>query len=626
MIDAYKIGTTYVLTDLVTPKLLEMSRQFVKLEEQSAKLKLSFKELGGANGGLRVAATAAKSLDTNLMRAQMQAANLGNRLGKIGAGDFNAASSSANALTTAMSSATKQAAALRAELSAIQRSTSSRTVMPGGGGRGGGRHGGFHGGNVHMDDDGIGMSGVGFGLGGLLGGPGMAALAVGYGAYGVTKASLQEASKYQMEQARFKMYGMDDSINAQAKAFAENTDMAGLSMIDKMHFMTEAQGVFRESTQKTPEEALRGAMIAAPIMAKLSRASKLSGVEFTDAQQMDALRFIEQRGGLRSTADFEREANLAYRMSISSGGNVDYSQLRQFMRTSRSLGLRISDDAMEYMEPILGELKGGPSGQAMATGWNRMLNITRPTNQAAHDLIKYGLWDGSKVIFNKMGGISRQLGDPSKYGEEFTSNPFKAYVDHILPLYERDHLSQTERSRLNAEFFGSTGGAAMDKFEKQWPTIQAGLGAVGKAGDINKGNEVLDKTLEGQMLRFEGAWSDFKNIYGTAVLPSATKIVEYGTEWIKAMNDGAMKKTPFGAPFALLDWAREKLSGSGAPNLAAYPAASPTTVNVTVQIDGKDVAKHVTTTVLKPARSGGALGSGLFNPAVTIPSTINGFS
>jgi hypothetical protein len=75
---------------------------------------------------------------------------------------------------------------------------------------------------------------------------------------------------------------------------------------------------------------------------------------------MDMLRFVEQAGGLNSPAKFNSIMNNAYKAVQSSGGNIDFSQLRQFMARAGTSAYNLSDTALyAKLEPIIGEMKGG---------------------------------------------------------------------------------------------------------------------------------------------------------------------------------------------------------------------------------------------------------------------------
>jgi hypothetical protein len=670
MIEAFKVGTVLHLTDLITPKLLELSKQMLKVEVQVAALDRQFKQIGKANGGIKQATNYANALDkaigktdqhakilvktfgkltafdgkaidgvnkllVELNKSDGAAGRLSGHLGKISAfnPEVRELARSTKALSDALRSSSSNAATLAHQIKSIHSlgALPSIPVMPGGGGGrggsggGGGRRGG-HGGNIHarghIGPGGVGLGGVGFGLPGGM--ATMGALAAGYMAYAGVKSSAEAAGDFELQKRRFEMFGMSGAQNQSAFDFVKNSNLPGASLSDKMRYMIEGQGAFRESGM-AGEDALRAAKMAMPMLAKIHYASILSGHELTESQEMDMLRFAEQRGAIRDPSLFNKTIENAYRTTVTSGGQVDFSNLRQFMRTSQGAGMTISDDGLlGWAEPLLGELKGGPAGTALATARKRLMGITKATKAQLQTIRMMGAWDMSKVVLNKSGGVDHFTGDgiPLMHAKEFGENPFKWYSDYILPFYKAKGYDINQQSKLNSDLFGGTGGAMFDKVGVQLPTILEGLHARAIVPGIDSAVDKSKQTLTGQEKEFEAAWTDFKTVFGENVLPGVIQVLKGGTELFKKLADfnneqgtgvAAVQNAHgiFGKIGAAWDWANGNVPAKTDTTVAGRASAAPN-LNVNVAVDGTPLhAKFVNTIVRKTSSS---LGTGFFDP------------
>lgn len=541
MIDAYSIGTTLKLHDLVSPQLLKLSEQFEKVDVLATQLNKNLKIMGAEVVGIKNLSVAAAKLDLGLKGVGDQAMVAEKRLRGIS----GAIPTGGIGLERELSRANIEADLLEKKLAAMRAlgrvpggggggggGIPPILPAPGGGGRGG-RHGGrLHGGNMHVGPHGFGIGGVGMGLAGDMLVPLAAAGIAVYAGSGAVK----EASEYQREQAQFSMFGMNAAQNAEAKRFAEQTKMPGASMIDKMRYMIEAQGVFRESGMKG-NEALGGAKLVAPILAKLHYASLLSGHEMGETEEKAMLRFVETRGGLKDPKELAKIADLGFKVNMTSGGNVDWEQMRSAMMTGGIAAKSLNDEALfAWGEPLMGELKGGGFGTGLRTAFNRMNGIIKLPNQAYHEMEKLDLWDRKMVVENSNGGIKSFKGNPLRHADEYAENPFKYYVDYIMPKYDKLGLSESQRNTENAILFGGTGARLFSTLEQQLSTILNSLPAIKQAKGLDPAVKATDETTTGQMKEFGAAWSDFKNTFGQTMLPAVTKILQEGTDILKTIT------------------------------------------------------------------------------------------
>ena len=342
---------------------------------------------------------------------------------------------------------------------------------------------------------------------------GMENLAIAYGGFEFMKSAVETGAEYQTMLQKFKQYGMGDAAVAEAEKFAKANKMLGASSLDMLKYFTEAQGVFRESGANTLDEQLKGARIAAPVMAKMQVA--MQGLdeharEMTSAKQMDMLRFVEQAGGLHSATRFNELMDAGFKAIQSSGGNVDFTQYRQFMSKAKTSAFGMDDIAIfAEMEPIIGELKGSAAGDAYMTAYNRAHGITTPTHQAAKEWLKLGLWDKSKVSFNSQGRLNI-TGDPLKDKGLFDKSQVRFYMQDVLPRYRALNYSEEDIRRTNAILFGRTGGGMYNLIDKQLSTILAGIPGFQRFRGLDDSYNAVNGTYTGKQIDFDAKWKEFQ--------------------------------------------------------------------------------------------------------------------
>ncbi|WP_186143810.1 hypothetical protein [Burkholderia gladioli] len=396
--------------------------------------------------------------------------------------------------------------------------------------------------------------------------------------------------------------------------------------------MNEAQAVFRESGE-TGEKALAGAKMAAPFLAKMMAASSILSEESQAKlkhESMAMLRAVDLQGGGLSPEHFSKLADFGFRITQTSGGQINWEQLRQMFRTGGLSVQRMDEKALAELEPIIGEFKGSSFANAMRTAYNRMNGIIKLPNQATQELLRAGLWDRSKVVLNSNGGIKTFLGNPLRHADEYSANAAEYYFKYVRPYYEKQKYSTSERDRMNAMLFGGTGGNLFSKIDQQEPLIRRAGEAFQKTRGLDQALDLAKDTATGAEKDFGAAWTDFKTQFGNSMLPQVTEILRTGTEVLRAI-----------AAFANSDAGKAIQSmGSMITGAAAWPwhligsmfggdkqatpdptvpkkDASTGNVHTTINLDGRKIAQAVTPYMA------GALGSGMYglgvDPTVAVP-------
>lgn len=370
---------------------------------------------------------------------------------------------------------------------------------------------------------------------------------VGVGMFGLKalQAPLDEAKKFQTEFAKFSVYGLGDKVNAEAAKFAKGMNVIGSSATENMKLLTEAQGVFREGGL-SGSAALEGAKLAAPVLAKIAFAtSSMDGESQAKyrTSSMDMLRFIEMRGGLKDAQTFNRIADEGWKAMRSSGGNVNWSQYRQFMARGGVAAQGLSDEALfGKLEPVIGEMKGSTAGFSLRTAFNRLNGIIRIPNQVAHELASSGVWDARKIVWNSQGGIKSFKGNPLNQQDMFSKDPVQFYESVIKPMYQKLGLTSVNQiARENAMIFGSTGGAMFSLIDRQLPAIHRSVEAQRKTLGIDASVGAAGGALGGKEIDLHAKWANLMLELGDKILPLAIsgitaliKTVETLTAFTKA--------------------------------------------------------------------------------------------
>lgn len=550
-VQAYRVAVRLALDDQITRNLLQVSRDAIELNKKFVTITRNIKALTSA---AREATSALQALNRSLnnqfngasrgareyagaireIADQTQRINRASRHAPLAAGSFGAA----------MMLPILAAGAAAAGGSGGYGNPGGRSALPPPSGQGGWWHGWHNG----VPPGGWGGGGSGHGGNGRQPGggsfsEGMTNMATGYLGFRMLKGFVDEAARYQTMTEKFRQFGMSQPATEEALRFAETTRVRGASATDMLKYLVEAQGVFSESGRKSVEEQLRAAKLAAPVLARINFASR--GLdehqrEASTVKQMDMLRFTETAGGLKSPERFNELMDAAFRAIQSSGGNVDFTQYRQFMAKAGTSAFNLSNKALfAELEPIIGELKGSAAGDALMTAYNRLNGIIKLPNQVTHDLMTMGIWDASKIELNSLGGVKRFRGNPLINAQLFSQSPVEFYENVILPLYRRHHYTEEQKQRENALIFGRTGGKMFSLIDKQLETIHHRIDAYGIARGLNDAYVAVGGTYNGKAIDFHKKWQNLQRVMGKdgGLLDTFTQGLDTLTHSLQQMAD-----------------------------------------------------------------------------------------
>lgn len=552
-VQAYRVAVRIALDDQITRNMLQVSRDAIQLNKKFVEMVKNIKavtsaakeatsamrsmnsamnnQFSGATRGANEYASAMRSAADHAQRASTATRNLPALTGGYGGGSaFPAMAAGAFALSAGSAGGGGGA-----------RRGNGLMALPGPQGQGGGWGGWNNGvppggwGGGGSGGGGNGSSNRGFGPGSHA--DGMTNLATGYLGLKVLGGFVDEAAKYQTISEKFNQFKMGDAALKDAQKYADAQKIKGTSDSEMLMLMVEAQGVFRQT------HSLDAAKLAAPVMAKLGYASR--GLdqhqrEATEAKQMDMLRFVETAGGLKSPQRFNDLMDAGFRAIQSSGGNVDFTQYRQFMAKAGTSAFNLSNKALfAELEPIIGELKGSSAGDALMTSYNRLNGIVKLPNQVTRDLMEMGVWDKNKIELNKMGGIKRFTGNPLVNSKLFSESPIDYYKQMILPIYKKNNFSEDQIQRENALIFGRTGGKMFNLVDKQMETIQHSVELFNQSRGLNDSYSAVSGTYNGKKIDFEKKWENLQLVMGKegGVLDTFTSGLTKLTDLMQRMTD-----------------------------------------------------------------------------------------
>jgi hypothetical protein len=335
------------------------------------------------------------------------------------------------------------------------------------------------------------------------------------------KPAIDAAKKWETAKANFSLFGMDAAQNNEAFKFAQNMSVVGSTYVDNLHKMTEAQGAFRESGLKG-DEALAGAKLAAPMLARLAVTAKAGGHEMSENDDKNLIRAIEMSGGLKDAKTFNSRADAIFKLVGSSGGQVHYEDVRAFYARGGVSAKGLTEDALMKFEPLMGEMKGTSAGTALMTSFNRLNGIVKLPNQITHELVNAGLWNGKNIEWNNQGGVKNIRSEGLLKGADLLqSDPVKWEKEILEPMYAKMGLTtQNQKNIENARLFGRTGGTLFSLMQQQAPAIDRSPEAIKKRLGVNDSYADLQKTTQGQENAVAANWQNILTNLGTAILPN----------------------------------------------------------------------------------------------------------
>lgn len=384
----------------------------------------------------------------------------------------------------------------------------------------------LHGGNLHIGPGGIGIGGLGIGMG-AAGVP----LALGAAGIGMAATSYRSASDYQLARARFRVMNLGDKANAEAEDYARNKQIFGVSQTEKMDTLRESVGLFGGMEHAKP---------LIPIIAQLNKANAaLYGgkVDSIDEGSVHSLmRFIDRRGGTHDTATFTRTLDLAQKMVNASGGFINFRDLEQFSQYGGTAFRGLSDEGLINMSGLMQEQGGGKAGQAMMSVYQNLI-AGRATKKSLVNLQELGLGTMAYQTHAQVGGkpFKTMVMKDLVGKDQLQADPVGWVREVLLPALQKKGITDPGKQLQVVNDFLSNRTASGQQGIMTTQQLQ-----LMRDANLTRGSKGAQATIDewkqtgaGAEAQFLAAWSDFKNVFGTEILPGATKMLLYGSDLLR---------------------------------------------------------------------------------------------
>jgi len=382
----------------------------------------------------------------------------------------------------------------------------------------------------------------------------------GLGIAAMFKAPLDEAKKFQNEVERFRSLELGDKVTNDAVKFASGMNTYGTSIRDNLGLLRDAQTVFGDFHE---------AQMVVPLLSKMKFANAAlygdEGGAMKDKAFMDMLKVIEMRGGLASKEAFYSQANMIQQVQTATGGRVGANEYLNLIKTGGVAAKGMKDANFYYnMEPLVQEMGGFRVGTGLMSGYQNLVQ-GRTTARAAEELMRLGMLDPKKVIYNKIGNI-KQIKPGAVAGSDLmVEDPYAWMKNVMLPAFASKGITgrQDVLNEIGAIFTNRTASNLYSTMYTQMANIEKNIKLNKGAAGIDELEKNAKNTLSGKQLEFGAKWRDLMLNLGAVVLPLAIKVLDKLNPALKDLakwmenNQGKVK----GFTYALLGLSAFLVSG-----------------------------------------------------------------
>ena len=357
-------------------------------------------------------------------------------------------------------------------------------------------------------------------------GYGMGADVTGAGALYSMRKPIEESKKMDISENRIGALGLGKEATKEATDYAKAMTTFGTSTLDNMNLVLDGVTAFAD---------VHHAKMVAPMLAKMKFSNEaMFGQEHgaeNEKKFMDMLKVIELRGGLKSDKEFKNQANIIQQVITATGGRVQSEEWLNAIKTGGVAVKGMSNEALYYkMEPIVQELGGHRFGTAAMSAYQNVYQ-GRTTVRAARNMADFGLLDGSKVTYDKVGQVAHLNPGALKGGELFKQDQFAWMEQVLLPALAKKGI--TEKGAIH-DAMGSmfTNRTASNLFTTMYDQREQ----IHKNAKLNAGAENIDQlserakgTTAGKELEAKAKLHDAYLQFGLTILPIYTKALEMAT-------------------------------------------------------------------------------------------------
>lgn len=350
---------------------------------------------------------------------------------------------------------------------------------------------------------------------------------------------VKESKHYQTEMARIAALGMGNDVNQRAVKFAKDMKTFGTSSLENLELLRDGMSVFAD---------LHHAEMVAPLLAKMKFANKAvfgsERGEQNSAQFMDMLKVIETRGGLKSEAEFSKQANIIQQVISATGGRVSATEWRHMLMTGGLAGKGMDSEALFYtFEHLVQEMGGDRAGTGLNSLYKSLYQGVAK-KRSVLNLERFGLiGDKSKVKHDKAGQVSSMEPGALLGSDLFRANPFEWMEKVLLPQLAKKGITDEKKviDTIGMIVSNSVGGSFLAEMYRQRENIHRASARNRGAQNIDQLDAAGRNSASGKELEAQAKLADAKLKFGDEVAPMYTAALVKATDALKAFNEFAEK-------------------------------------------------------------------------------------
>ena len=372
----------------------------------------------------------------------------------------------------------------------------------------------------------------------------MAGSAVGTAGAGLLLAArgpIDEAKHYQNELTRIKLLGLDNAAVERAKKYATDFKAFGVSQLDKIELMRDALAVFGGDEHH--------AEMAMPVLTKMkfSNAANFGGSgEERTRQLQDMLKVIELRGGTKTAAEFNSEANWVQKVINSTGGRVQANEWRNVIATGGLAAKSMkAEEFYKLLEPIIQEKGGHQTGTGLMSAYQSIYQ-GRTTKRAANNMARLGLIDDfGRVKHDKAGQVSFIDVGAIKGSDIFRRNQLEWIEKIMLPALAKKGITEEDDiiDAIGSFVSNRKGADFLATLYLQRQQIHKSMELTEKSLGIDDTFNTTKEGAPGEEQELLAKKNDLLLEIGTQSLPLYVKFLEMASGALQKLN-GFMSQNP----------------------------------------------------------------------------------
>lgn len=345
---------------------------------------------------------------------------------------------------------------------------------------------------------------------------------------------IKESKRYDTEKARVAALGFGDEESKKAIQYAKDMKAFGVNQVEKLGLMRDAMSVFGDEHH---------AEMVLPTLARMKFGNlSVFGQEKGGQNEqafMDMLKVIETRGGLKSSDEFSKQANIIQRVISATGGKVGATEWRHFLMQAGIIGKGMSSEALFYgMEHLVQEMGGDRAGTGLGSLYQSLYQGTNKTRNV-RNLEALGLiGDKSKVIHDKAGQTSKMNPGALLGSDLFRQDPFEWMDKVLLPQLAKKGV--TEKQQVLDTFGMIASNSVGTRFLAQMyldrEVMRRKRQTNANAQNIDQLVDTGKQSAGGREIDAEAKLADAKLRMGSAILPLYTAALTKASDALEWFN------------------------------------------------------------------------------------------